>query len=361
MININVTLGKPQTLLAAGSAHGLGLAYFPDMPLIALKTVPFLRLIVVAGVSSYILEGSDLHHLSHPRKVLSPGNPGSYDNGYAGLAGVIPDSKGKKGNLYALYHAEDHEGMPPIPGGIPGFYASVAAASSTDEGRSWHKIGPVITSVRPKAWTAFNGQADRGVGEPCLTVDRTEKFLYAYYTDHSRIAGRGVQICLARAPLPVRARGWRKYYNGQFSEPGLGGRDTPVMSVRHLNDSDALMPSVHYSKALHCYVMLFNVNCWKEHRDSAEPKLSGVYVSYSEDATVWQEPQRLLADNATAWIGHSVTWHPSIVWDPGSTQSGWLVYGYSERWGHRSGNSDTSGIPHYLVGQRIAFRRQEHA
>jgi hypothetical protein len=355
MIKINVTLGQPQTLLAADRADRLGLAYFPDMPAIAVETTPHLRLFLVAGVSSYLVEGADLHHISRARKVLSPGKPGSYDNGYAGLAGIVPTSKG---NLYALYHAEDHKGMPPIPGGIPGFYASVAAASSTDDGHNWRKIGPVITSVRPKEWTAFPGQADRGAGEPCLTVDHTGKFLFAYYTDHSRIEGRGVQICLARVPLPLPlSTGWRKYHNGGFSEPGLGGRDTPVVSASHLNSSDSLMPSVHYSKALNCYVMLFNVNCWKEHTDFAGPKRSGIYVSYSSDGTVWQEPLCLIADGATAYIGRPVTWHPSIVWDRDSTREGWLLYGHSDRWGHRS---NESGIPHYLAGRRIMFRRETH-
>jgi hypothetical protein len=108
--------------------------------------------------------------------------------------------------------------------------------------------------------------------------------------------------------------------------------------------------------------MLFNVNCWKKQSEKeqtvpGESKLSGVYGSYSDDGIVWQEPERLIADNATARIGRSVTWHPSIVWDRGSTSRGWLLYGHSPRWGHRW---DKSGIPHYLVGRRIAFRRDDH-
>lgn len=348
MGRITVLLGKPKALL---SSDKLGLAYFPDMPVVALSAPGFpVRLLIVAGVSTYLMEGADIEHLTRARKVLSPGKHGSYDNGYAGIAGVFRNEPGK---IYALYHAEDQEGMAPIAGGIPGFYACVAAATSSDEGRTWQKLGPAITSSLPRTWAAYPEQADRGIGEPCLIANPSGKYLYAYYTDHTRSDSSGVQIGMARASLPVKTPGWNKYFNGRFTEPGIGGKNTPVISAHHLKEADAIMPYVTYSGTLQSYVMLFNVNCWRELAEPTRPAVSGIYVCYSKDGIQWSEPERLIADYAVARIGSSVAWHPSILWDKGSTRNGWLLYGYSEHWGHRA---DKSGVPHYLVGRRIAFR-----
>jgi hypothetical protein len=144
-----VTMGEPKLLLGAGS---LGLDYFPDMPVVALETKPHARLLITAEVSTYLVEGADIEHLTHAEKVLSPGTPGSFDNGSVGVAGLHRQGRHA---WYAFYHAEDQEGMPPIPGGVPGFYASVGAALSNDDGRTWRKLGPVLTSGKPKEWTAY--------------------------------------------------------------------------------------------------------------------------------------------------------------------------------------------------------------
>ena len=47
-------------------------------------------------------------------------------------------------------------------------------------------------------------------------------------------AKSGAQICVARADLnegPPRPGHWKKYYQGEFGEPGIGGNETPVLSV----------------------------------------------------------------------------------------------------------------------------------
>jgi hypothetical protein len=341
-----VTLGEPKTLLAAGS---LGLNYFPDMPVVALETRPRLRLLVTATISTYLVEGADIEHLTRAEKVMSQGTPGSFDNGYAGIAGLY--RQGRR-TWYAVYHAEDQQGMPPIPGLIPGFYASIGEAVSRDGGRFWRKLGPALTSSKPKQWAARPGQPDRGLGEPCLAPDRSGKYLYCYYTDHSRAAGRGVQIALARAGLPLAPGRWLKFRDGEFREPGLGGVDTTLISAWELGQSDALMPFVVWSGELRTYIMLLTVNCWREF-SAGTPRISGIYVCYSGDGIHWSAPEKLFTHWVVARVGRAVAWHPSILWDAGSTRAGWLIYGYSEHWGHRF---NRSGIPHYMVGRRVSFR-----
>jgi hypothetical protein len=223
-------LGERETLLKDGE---FGLRYFPDMCISVLEKSPQYRIIIVAHVSTYLLEGNSIKQFTRCRKVLSPGKKGEFDNGYAGIAGVYRDTDGK---LYGFYHAEDQEDMPKLGNAdIPGFHASIGLAISGDNGITWEKAGQVITSQKPKGWFIYEGQADTGAGLPCCTVSKDGKYLYIYYEEHSRVGGRGVQICMARAhladgpPLPGK---WYKYYNGSFSQPGLGG----MLCIQNISD-----------------------------------------------------------------------------------------------------------------------------
>ena len=91
---------------------------------------------VVAGVRTYLFEGDSIQAIINVNEVLSPGDSGEFDNGYAGIGDAYYHTDGK---MYAFYHAEDHEGMPDFPNGIAGFYASVGLAVSEDNGLSFTK------------------------------------------------------------------------------------------------------------------------------------------------------------------------------------------------------------------------------
>jgi hypothetical protein len=311
-------------------------------------------LIVPAGISTFLVEGEGLGELVRATRVLAPGKAGDFDNGYAGVSGVYRHGDGK---LYGFYHAEDQEDMPPIGGGVPGFFCSIGTAASEDGGRSWRKLGQVITSAKPKGWTAFPGQPDRGAGEVCVVVGRGGKRLLAYYTEHSRIEGRGVQICLARASIsegPPLPGTWRKYRLGSFDQPGIGGLDTPVLSAARMDNADAAFPHVSYSKYLDRYVMVFNINVWKEYVEKGRAlERSGIYVAYSDDGVEWSEPDMLVRDYAVCRTGKSVSWHPTIVWGDEEHRAAWLVYSHSGKWGH----AHLGGTPHHMVGREIRFTR----
>jgi hypothetical protein len=243
--------------------------------------------------------------------------------------------------------------MPPIPGGIPGFYCCVGLAQSKDEGRTFTSLGPVITSQKPKAWEAFPGQADRGAGAPFCAASHDGRYLYAYYEEHSRVDGRGVQICMARSDIsagPPLPGTWRKYYKGAFNEVGLAGLDTPVMDAAPLGSADAGCPFVDYSPCLKKYVMLFNVCAWKEHANP-KPVKSGIYVAFSDDGIKWAEPEQVIRDFSIALLNKSVSWHPCVIWDKPEKREGTLVFSHSPRFGHDS----TRGIPHSMAGQRVKF------
>jgi hypothetical protein len=348
---IQVELGPRKTLLEHGQ---LGLLYFPDGAVSILAGTPeaALRMIVPAGIRSYLVEGDGLDALSKSTMILGPGRPGEFDNGYAGISSVYRHRDGK---LYGFYHAEDQEDMPPIPGGVPGFFCSIGMAVSEDGGRSWRKLGQAITSAKPKSWTAFPGQPDRGAGEVGVAVSRDKRHLLAYYTEHSRMERRGVQICLARAEVssdPPVPGTWTKYRDGRFNQPGIGGLDTPVLSVAAMDNADAAFPQVSYSEYLGKYVMVFNVNVWKEYVEKGRAlSKSGIYVAYSDDGIGWSKPEMLVKDYAVSRTGKSVSWHPAILWSDPERRAGWLVYSHSPKWGH----AHQGGTPHHMVGREIRF------
>ena len=351
-----VKTGGVQVIMAD---NYLGLQYFPDETLTVIRgnSTNAYRALAAAAISTYLIQGPSDTNITSAALALTKGAAGSYDNGYAGISGAYYHTDNK---LYAIYHGEDQEGMPPVGGGIPGFYCSVCLAVSTDNGASFSKSGPIITSQKPKSWDAYPGQADKGAGEPYCAASRDGKYLYAYYTEHSRVNNRGVQICMARcdvstgAPLPGR---WYKYYNGAFSEAGIGGLDTPVMSADFMDNSEALEPFVDYSPYLGRYVMIFGIDHYKEWLNitSPVPDKCGIYTAYSEDGITWGKPdQQVIKDFSVPITGMSLSWHGMVIWDDAQKREGLMIWSYSERWGHTADGN----VPHYMVGQRVRFDLQ---
>ena len=334
-----LSLGEQQTLLENGA---LGLTYFPDMGTSLIQREPT-RLILTARDTTYLVEGSDLKHLTQAVAVLAPGSPGSFDNGYAGVSAVVD----LEGVLYGFYHAEDHEGLPPIPGGIPGYFASIALATSSDSGKTWAKRGQVITSSQPKSWEAYPNQGDRGAAEPGAVVTRDGAHVLLYYTEHSRVAGRGVDICVARAALaagPPLPGSFKKLYQGDFSEPGIGGKDTPIVTAAGFGEANALEAHVTWSKAARRYLMVLGIDAYRERMDGQPPANSGIYAAWSADGIAWSKLEPLVRDQAVPQPGRSLSWEASVLWDDSAGARGWLVYGYTPNWG---------STPHYMVGRRV--------
>jgi hypothetical protein len=343
-----VTLGKRKIL---NDGVHLGLSFFPDQTPVVLGTAPRLRVLMAAADRTYLLEGSDWTSLNTAREVLAPEKRNDYDNGYVGIAGVHRASNGR---LYAIYHAEDHVDIPRFPSGIPGFYASVAMAASDDDGVSWWKLGPVITSAKDKSWTKLPVQYDRGIGEPSLAVDPSGAWLYVYYTDHSRANTAGLSIAMARASTDIRETStitFLKYHRGEFSEPGLGGLETPIIRLPTGPTTEAILPHVVFVPALDRYLMTFSVNNWNDYMTDQGLTNSGVYLAFSRDGVAWSTPALLLRDYTVPLYRRSFCWGATIVLDGNDQRIGWLLYGYSSNWGHPL----QAATPHHLAGQRIRF------
>ncbi len=338
-----LTLGEPVTLLGDGA---LGLRYFPDEGTSLLESDSGVRVVLTSGISSFLVEGSDLEHLDKATEIVVPGAPGEFDNGYAGVSAVVRVD----GVYYGFYHAEDQEGLPPLPGGVNGYYASIGLVTSED-GITWTKQGQVITSAQPKSWAAYPDQADRGAAEPGAVVTQDGSYLYLYYTEHSRVEGRSVDICVARADLrngPPLPGSFVKYRGGGFSEPGIGGKDSPIVVGPDPSIANALEGHVTFSQAASRYLMIFGVDAWEERMTGQPPNVSGLYAAWSEDGLAWSEPERLIADQGVPEPGRSLSWEGSVLWDDATGASGYLVYAFTPSWGMP---------PHYMVGRRVTVEK----
>jgi len=331
--------------------RSLGIEYFPDQATVVLEREPTLRVLMAAGNRTYLLEGNDWRTLASAREVLAPEPGNDYDNGYAGIAGV---HRAPNGRIYAIYHAEDHIGMPSFSTGQPGYYATVAIAFSDDDGISWQKVGPVIQSQQPKTWARYPGQADRGSGEPSLAMDPSGDWLYAYYTEHSRATTVGVYISMARASTEIRDPSgieFFKYHDGEFSEPGLGGSDSPIIRLTTGPTTEALLPHVVFVPALDRYVMTLSVNNWNDYLTDQGLTNSGAYIAFSRDGVNWSTPTLVHRDFVIPLTRESLCWGSTIVFDGADKLTGWFLYGYSSSWAPWQ----WGGTPHHLAGHRIRF------
>ena len=143
----------------------------------------------------------------------------------AAPSSVVQDPTMPAGNLIMIYHAEQH-----CPGGVwqSPSYATVGFAGSSDNGKSWPEpeIGvpgghyPVLESAEPQPTVPHPSLGDAA---PSASGDY---YLYVAYTYFS---SSGEALRVARAKLGADPLTFLKWYNGSFSQPGIGGLDSAVM------------------------------------------------------------------------------------------------------------------------------------
>jgi hypothetical protein len=147
--------------------------------------------------------------------VLNPGKPGTSDSCGQWITHVELEGK----TLYGWDHNETacNYGR----GGQT--HASQVMATSTDYGLTWKIAGQIITGTDPP-------KDGHMTGDSCGSVIRAhDGYDYAYCSHngaHSWDNGWGF---IARAPSSDPGPGkWKKYYNGVWSEPGVGGKSSPI-------------------------------------------------------------------------------------------------------------------------------------
>lgn len=326
---LTATVGKRGVVIPEGT---FDFRYFPDEPVSVLSRSP-LKFLMVVGDKTVLMEGSSFEKAKPSKVVLEPSKKaGTYDEHYTGISSVYVDAKKKE--VLGFFHAEKPTGGKNKEG-THRFYATIGLAVSEDGGQTFKKIGPIICG--PAEDPDWKGTA-QGNADVSVCLDHTGKWLYAYYTEHSRkdpATGktRSVITCMARSKVEDGARPgtWKKYYNGSFDEPGLGGKDSEV--------ANCWAPQVTYIPEMKKYVMLGNRGC------------VGFYSS--DDGIKWANPVILFKMDDVPMIGHEIAIHPCLHIEKASATeaTGYVFYAYSPNYGHEKPKSS-----HHFVKQPITIK-----
>jgi len=145
------------------------------------------------------------------RTVLRPGQPGTYDSCGQWLNHAEVVGRTVLGFIHDETLCKYQVGQT---------HKSMSLAVSSDDGLTWNGLGQIITGADAPAANKNTGEGD------CTAVDGHDGFYYAYCFRPSDGA-----LIVARAPVSDAGPGhWRKFFQGQWNQPGLGGEATRLMS-----------------------------------------------------------------------------------------------------------------------------------
>lgn len=209
------------------------------------------------------------------------------------------------GTKIMVYHAEKHGKS------SKDFYSVLGLAVATDSsGLNFWDLGTIIEPNVPVGQNTFS--MDVGGGSFAVM----DGHLNVYYRDYMQGAG-SAELAVARAPLTdLLNNAWTgqrtaftKYYEGSWSEPGLGGRATALEA----GNPSTMWSSVSYNDYLDELVLVSST--WA----GGKPDL---YLATSPDGVNFSSRQPLVLDSGEQF-------YPSIVGtgtDP--TRSGQSFYVY---------------------------------
>lgn len=209
------------------------------------------------------------------------------------------------GTRLMIYHAEKHGKS------SKDFYSVLGLAVATDAtGLNFWDLGTIIEPNVPAGQNTFS--MDVGGGSFALMGDQ----LHIYYRDYLQ-GGGSAELAVARAPISqILQNAWTgqrteftKYYNGSWSESGLGGR----ASALEIGNPNNNWSSVSYNEYLNQLVLVSSE--WA----GGQPDL---YLATSSDGLNFSPRQALVLDPGEQF-------YPTIVGtgaDP--TRSGQSFYVY---------------------------------
>jgi len=189
------------------------------------------------------------------------------------------------GKWYTLVHVEYNYVSAGVAGNWP--MRRIGYATSSDLGKNWSWGGFILTSDSDDtSWkSGAGGVYDRGSGDPRLFVDEANGFIYIYYFHHWLDTNTGEWYSdtrVARSPISSKMAvgSWVKFYNGAWTQPGIGGHDTCVVP-------GAINGFVFYDTYLNQYVVMGQK---QEHQEYS------VFISLCSDLTTqqWSPPEKVI-------------------------------------------------------------------
>lgn len=200
--------------------------------------------------------------------------------------------------LYGWYHLEPGGLCPKRPGKAAITAPEIGALVSHDDGASWTDLGIILTAPGEPDCGTENEYFGGGEGDFSVLLDERGEYLYFLFTAyHREPAEQGVAVARMRYAERLQPIGavW-KWHAGDWSEPGLRGRVSPILAAerdwRRAGPNGVFWgPSVHWNSYLGSYVVLLN------HATSERWTQDGVYLSFNTDLadpTSWSHPELLL-------------------------------------------------------------------
>lgn len=145
------------------------------------------------------------------RVVLRAGAPGTYDS----CGQWLNHAERVDAAILGFIHAETACNY-----SASQTHKSMALAISRDEGLTWASLGQIITGMDHPTLGKNTGEGD------CTTVNGNDGYYYAYC-----FRPRDSALIAARAPAAHLEPGnWKKYFQGRWDQPGLGGDATRLMN-----------------------------------------------------------------------------------------------------------------------------------
>ena len=211
--------------------------------------------------------------------------------------------KDQDGTLYGWYHTEfkvcEKENLSA---------ARIGAARSEDDGLNWQDLGIIIIppedSLNCESANLFFAG---GNGDFSVILDQERQWVYFFIsTYHKNVSEQGVSIARMRyADRDDPVGKVQKWHNGNWDQPGMGGRVKPIFPVTvgwHEKDSDAYWgPSIHWNTYLEQYAVIINRTLGKDWVPE------GFYISFNPDLAHpegWSSPQKLTAPAGASSLLH---------------------------------------------------------
>jgi len=246
---------------------------------------------------------------------------------YAAGGPIYKDSH--TGILLMIYHAERWI----FPMNWLPFYGELGMARSSDGGETWIDLGPIITPHAPLESDYFQRRQetfDVGGGGYLIIGD----YFYVYFSDLIKSGEEYsvANLAVARAHVSEVVQAaregrnsvrWTKYYNGSWTEPGIGGRSTPLAP----DNQEVLWGDVSYNAHLGKYISLSAGAPWPA---------TDLYWAESDDGLHWTNYCRMVVDSAHKYYVTMV----GVGENPRETGESFYLYYIRSRlyaqWGNRN-------------------------
>jgi len=197
--------------------------------------------------------------------VINNVDPSVYK--YSSIAQVIGTDK--DGTLIGITHLEKN-----LDESVMSYVASIGLSKSTDNGDNWDFIGEIISCDIPDS-ELITVSRDAGNG----TILIKDGYLYVYISDMNDETAVGLSVSRAKLDDVIsdmknnKATKFFKWFNNEWSEPGLGGKFTSIIA----KDKYPNFCYIQYNTVLKKYIMIMTTSPYYRYNDGD----IGLYISDS--------------------------------------------------------------------------------